>query len=212
MEESKYLKLARQAREEDNAEDAKIYYNKVREEDPENGEAKFFAAYFAMQDGTNGELPRRFSNLCSSVVPAVRLIKNSQAKKAKQLKATELIVNAFVPETWAENKYMNKLNHKDKVGDSYVQVFSYTQIKNVCKAGMGTLRDLGDEIVKLYFKDAEATRIAVIAWKEYVSLSQTWYSYAVKGDAELYAAKIKEFDPSYVMPKKAFCISFGKKQ
>ena len=74
MEESKYLKLARQAREEGNAEDAKIYYNKVREEDPENGEAKFFAAYFAMQDGTNGELPRRFSNLCSSVVPAVRLI------------------------------------------------------------------------------------------------------------------------------------------
>ena len=209
MEESKYLKLARQAREEDNAEDAKIYYNKVREEDPENGEAKFFAAYYAMQDGTNGELPRRFSNLCSSVVPAVRLIKNSQAEKSEQLKATELIVNAFVPETWAERKYMVSMNNKEKVGNSHVMVFSNDQIKGVCKAGMETLRDLGDEIVKLYFKDAEATRIAVIAWKEYVSTSQTWFYYAVKGDAELYTAKIKEFDPSYVMPKKGSCISFS---
>ena len=44
---SKYLKLARTAREEDNSEDAKRYYDMVRTEDPENGEAKFFYAYYA---------------------------------------------------------------------------------------------------------------------------------------------------------------------
>ena len=38
MENSKYLTLARQARAEGNTEDAKTYYNKVREENPESGE------------------------------------------------------------------------------------------------------------------------------------------------------------------------------
>ena len=45
MEENKNLRLARQARAENNSEDAKLFYNKVREDDPENGEAKFFYAY-----------------------------------------------------------------------------------------------------------------------------------------------------------------------
>ena len=40
MENNKYLVLARQARAEGNSEDAKTYYNKVREENPEDGEAK----------------------------------------------------------------------------------------------------------------------------------------------------------------------------
>ena len=45
MENNKYLILARQARAEGNSEDAKTYYNKVREENPEDGEAKFFYAF-----------------------------------------------------------------------------------------------------------------------------------------------------------------------
>lgn len=51
--------------------------------------------------------------------------------------------------------------------------------------------------------------LAVKAWKEYVSLAQKWYAYAPKGDAEIYAAKIQKVEPSYEMPKKAGCVSFG---
>ena len=46
--ESKYLTLARQARADGNSEDAKNFYNKLREENPESGEAKFFYAYYAL--------------------------------------------------------------------------------------------------------------------------------------------------------------------
>lgn len=212
MGESNYLKLARQAQADGNTEDAKLYYGKVREENPESGEAKFFYAYYSLYEGKNGEIPTRFYNLCSALTSAIKMVKDSSEPKEDQLRVIESIVNAFVPETWAENRYMNHKNHETKVGDSYVTVFSYSDIKSVCTNGMKTLKSLGDLIENLYVSNPKCKELAVVAWKEYVSLSQKWYSYAIKGDAEIYAEKIKKVDPTYEMPKKAGCISFGDKK
>ncbi|MBQ6921830.1 MAG: hypothetical protein IJQ66_01950 [Clostridia bacterium] len=212
MEESKNLKLARQARAEGNSEDAKMFYNKVREEDPENGEAKFFYAFYSIYEGKNVEIPNRFLNLCKTLPSSINFIKESSLSKEDQLKSIEEIVNAFVPETWAENRYMNNKNHETKIGDHYVTVFDYSAIKSVCITGMKALKALGDQIEKLYIADPKCKQIAAIAWKEYVSLSQKWYRYAEKGDAEIYAEKIKKVDPSYTMPKKAGCISLANKK
>lgn len=212
MEENKFLKLARQARAENNSEDAKTYYNKVREEDPENGEAKFFYAYYALYEGTNKELFTRFSNLCKVLIPSINLIKESSLSKEEQLKSIEEIVNTFVPEVWTENRYMNHKNHEKKIGDSYVTVFDRSIITATCKLGLITLKELGDHLDKLYVSDPVCKKFAVVAWKEYVSLAQKWYSYVPKGDAEIYAEKIKKIEPSYEMPKKAGCISFADKK
>lgn len=212
MENNKYLTLARQARAEGNSEDAKTYYNKVREENPDDGEAKFFYAFYALYEGKNGEIPKRFSNVCQVVFSAVKMVKNSDAPVAEQYATISEIINAFIPETWSLNRYMNKKNHETKVGDSYVKVFDQSAIVSACKNGMFAIRDLGNEIEKLYDGDNGAMAIAVIAWKEYVSLAQKWYSYPPKGEAELYAEKIKKVDPSYEMPKKAGCISFSDKK
>lgn len=209
MEENKNLRLARQARAENNTEDAKLFYNKVREDDPENGEAKYFYAYYALYEGKNIEIPSRFSNLIKVLKPSIDLISKSSMSKEEQLKSIEEIVNNFVPETWTLNRYMNHKNHETKVGDSYVKVFDFSAITSCAKNGMAAIKELGDLVEKIYPVDANCKKIAVIAWKEYVSLSQKWYSWAVKGDAEIYAEKIKAVDPSYEMPKKAGCISFA---
>lgn len=212
MEESKYLRLARQARTEDNTEDAKNYYNKVREENPDCGEAKFFYAYYALYDGTNGELFTRFSNLCKVVLPSVKLVKDSEVSKEEQLNVVKDIVNTFVPEVWTENRYMNKKNHESRIGDSYVQVFHPSVIEATTKLGLATLKELGDGIDKMYPTNTEYKNLAVIAWKEYVSLAQKWFMAVQKGEAEFYAEKIKKYEPSYEMPKKAGCISFADKR
>ena len=209
MEISKYLNLARQARAEGNTEDAKTYYNKVREENPESGEAKFFYAFFALYEGKNGEIPNRFATVCQTVGLSINMIKNSDAPLNEQYTIISEIVAAFIPETWSLNKYMNNKNRETKIGDSYVQVFNSSDIVACCKKGMFTLRDLGDMLEKLYNSDNSAMEIAVLAWKEYVSLAQKWYAYAPKGEAETYAEKIKKIDPTYEMPKKAGCISFS---
>lgn len=212
MENSKYLILARQARAEGNSEDAKTYYNKVREENPEDGEAKFFYAFYALYEGKNKEIPQRFGNVCQVIFPAIKMVKNSDASVTEQYATISEIVNAFIPETWSLNRYMNNKNHETKVGDSYVKVFEQSEIMATCKKGMFTIRDLGNEIEKLYGGDADAMAIAVLAWKEYVSLAQKWYAYPPKGEAEVYAEKIKKIEPSYEMPKKAGCISFSDKK
>ena len=149
MEENKYLTLARQARAEENTEDAKTYYNKVREEDPTNGEAKYFYAYYALYEGKNIEIPKRFANLCTTVSAAVKLVKESSLSKEEQLKSIDEIVNSFVPECWALNRYMNHKNRETKVGDSYVKVFSASEITYTCKTGMSTLKTFGDIPAKL---------------------------------------------------------------
>ena len=212
MEISKYLNLARQARAEGNTEDAKNFYNKVREEDPESGEAKFFYAFYALYEGKNVEIPNRFANVCKVICSSINMVKNSDATLDEQYATISEIVAAFIPETWSLNRYMNNKNHETKVGDSYVKVFDNNSIVSCCKNGMFTLRDLGDMLEKLYSSDADAMKIAVLAWKEYVSLAQTWYAYAPKGEAEIYAEKIKKIDPNYEIPKKAGCISFAGKK
>ena len=210
--ENKYLHLARMARAEGNSEDAKTYYNMVREQDPENGEAKFFYSLYALYEGKNGEISRRFSLLCQAVFSAIKMVKKSDDPIKDQLATISEIVNAFIPETWSLSRYMNNKNREKKIGDSYVIVFDDSSITSVCKTGMFAIRDLGNEIEKLYNGDAGAMSIAVLAWKEYVSLAQKWYAYPPKGEAEIYAEKIKAIDPSYEMPKKAGCISFSDKK
>ena len=212
MENSKYLTLARQARAENNSEDAKTFYNKLREEYPESGEAKFFYAYYALYEGKNGELPQRFTNMCQAALSSLKMIKNSDDPKSEQYKTLSEIVDAFVPMTWALQRYMSNKNRETRVGDSYVKVFDQNTINSSSKKGMFTIRDLGDEIEKLYSGDINAVNIAVSAWKEYVSLAQKWYAYPPKGEAEIYAEKIKKYEPSYEMPKKAGCISLSDKR
>ena len=212
MENSKYLTLARQARAERNTEDAKTYYNRVREENPESGEAKFFYTFYALYEGKNGEIPGRFASVCQAVGISIDMVKKSDAPLNEQYSTISEIVAAFVPETWSINRYMNKKNQETKIGDSYVMVFNKSDIVSCCKKGMFTLRDLGDKLEMTYNSDAGAMKIAVLAWKEYVSLAQKWYAYAPKGEAENYAEKIKKIDPNYEMPKKAGCISFSDKK
>ena len=205
----KYLRLARTARAESNTEDAKRYYDMVRTDDPENGEAKFFFAFYALYEGKNGEIPKRFSNLCAGLKASIKLVKDSDIDESEKLSTIGEILDAFIPEAWSLNRYMNNKNRETKVGDSYVKVFEASQISSVSKEGLATLKDIGDFIASIYSTSPEGMNLAAKAWKEYVSLAQKWYAYAPKGDAEIYAAKIQKVDPSYEMPKKAGCISIG---
>ena len=209
-ENNKYLRLAREARTEENSEDAKKYYDMVRIDDPENGEAKFFYAYYCLYEGKNIEIANRFSNLCKVLETSIKKVAESEESSSEKLKIVSDIVDAFVPETWNLNRYMNHLTVGS--GSDRSRVLSNDQIVSVCKNGMQGCYNLGDAIEKAFSGDGEAMKLAVKAWKEGVSLQQKWYAYGDKTAPERYAAKIKLVEPSYEMPKKAGCISFADKK
>ena len=105
-------------------------------------------------------------------------------------------------ETWRINRYMNFKNREQKIENRYVEIFSAQDIRISTKTGILAIRNLGDTISDLYPLKPKAEQIAVIAWKEYVSLVQKLCTFVPEGDAEIYAAKIKKIDPAYVMPLK----------
>ena len=207
---SKYLRNARAAREENNTEDAKRFYDMVRTDDPENGEAKFFYQYYSLYEGTNGEMPTRFKTLIKTLNTSVRCVAESGDSKDEKMNVLSAIVSAFIPMTWSLNRYMNGLTVGS--GQNRQRVIPATQIAKACEDGVVALYELGDCIAK-YFSDKEGMALAVSAWKEGVSLQQKWYAYKYEGkSAEEYAAKIQKVEPEYVMPKKAGCISLANKR
>lgn len=210
-EESKYLKLARVARSENNSEDAKKYYDMVRVDDPENGEAKFFGAYYALYEGKNGEIANRFVRLINGIPSSIRCVADSDLPYAEKLETVKEIVEAYAPMTWSLNRYMNNLTVGS--GQNRQRVLSNSTISKTCENGVIGLYELGDCVAKTFEGDDEAMKIAAIAWKEGVTLQQKWHAYKYNGKtAEEYAEKIKKVEPSYEMPKKAGCISLANKK
>ena len=188
---SNFLSLAREARAENNAEDAKKYYEKVREEDPESVEAKFFQSYYSMYEGKNGEVPSRFIKLCKSIETSMIKLKTSDMTTEEQVRSLSDIVTTFAPETGAIYSWMS--------GKTY---FEQSDYKAVAVAGMETLCYLGS-FAEEYSRNKEAEAVALKAWKEYVNLAQTKFFFnESKEKVEGYVAKIKKYEPSYEPPKR----------
>lgn len=207
---NKYLRLAREARTENNSEDAKKFYEMVKIDNPENGEAKFFYAFYCLYEGKNSEIATRFVNLCMTLEKSVKKVAESNDSDDEKLAIIEAIADSFIPETWNLNRYMNNLTVGS--GNDRQRVLSNNDIISVCKNGMQGCYDLGDAIEKFFAGNDKAMLVAVRCWKEGVSLQQKWYAYGDKTAPERYTLKIKKYDFSYEMPKKARCISFANKK
>lgn len=207
---SKYLINARNAREEKNSEDAKRFYDMVRTEDPDNAEAKFFYSYYSLREGTNGEIALRFGRLCNVVIPTIKALAKSEDSKEEKMSVLKAVGDAFIPETWSLNRYMNHLTVG--TGSNQERVLSDSDITSVCKNGVNTLYAMGDEIESTFAGDSTAMQVAVAAWKEAITLTQKWYSYFDESLPAKYAEKIKRIDPSYEMPKKGGCIQLADKR
>ena len=204
---NKYLTLARRAREEDNAEDARKYYDMVRTEDPDNVEARFFYAYYRLWDGTKGSSYTDFITFCKSTRSIVEAIANSDysesdkermlADMCASIKGLPAAMSGIQIDLW-------------KVApDSEKQKYN-AQKKNCEKMGCELLYNFGDAIEVCFADKSNAYPIAVDAWKMAVAVQQQYpYCGIDKSLPEKYLPKIKKIDPDYTLPKKAGCISFG---
>lgn len=166
-EENKYLKLARAAREEENAEDAKKFYDMVRAEDPENPEAKFFYQYYTLMNSKNGEIPNNFSKVCSTIIPTIKLIQKTEYAPAEKIEITNQIVEAFLPLTFSMLSHMRSLS-----------CFDYSDCKTLLANGIVSIGDLCNNLTELATNDKEYRNLALRAWKEKID------AYEIDGNYE----------------------------
>ena len=194
MEDNKYLNAARTARAEENTADAKRYYEMVKLDDPDNGEAKFFYAYYTILEGTKGEALDNFLTFGDAISSAVKSIATSDMPELEKEK--------LLCEMVAVVKKM--------------PMFMYNVLNSIAKTSVGKARlEKGNQysITMLYFfgneveevfSDNESImiKVAVESWKAAIDRQVQWLAvpYDKKYPAT-YEAKIRKYVPSYTAPR-----------
>ncbi len=180
------IKEAREARENDDHK-AQRLYSSIMMTDPNNGEAKFFGAYYSAFFSTQREFPMYFKGLCNIVTPSVELVLASAESEKMKLESITAICSAFIP-------YVN-------IADQCT-VGTYALRERTHNYGFAALYALGDLLAERYPDDINYRGLYVSAWKEGVIEQQ--YLASNKQDRNLplvYAEKVREFDASFRIPR-----------
>lgn len=219
MEESKYLKLARQAREDNNTEDAKKFYDMARVEDPENIEAKFFYAYYNLNDAINRDVPNKFVDYTKAAVSSVKLLITSTLADKQKKELLKEIVAIHERETVSIPNYvLTKIERTDSNGISNGGIYSYSEYSMVENASMKSLEEMGNTIANAFGDDETCMSYAVALWKQIFNHHSQAFFTKSAGTADESAKKwhelvekIQKVDPSFPTPKEPFVLKCGKK-
>lgn len=162
-----YYQLARQAKKNNNSEDAAKYYDLIRQECPNDWEANFFSVYYATMECKIGEIPNASYTLRSSIRSVIDQVKENLSSESDQVKALDEIVEKCqsislmlyvgVWKQYQPNGYYNNPNYFAQktvsvlgilttLGDSIEQVFGDTDpfahiVTNVRKCDIVTRVD-----------------------------------------------------------------------
>ena len=222
MEESKYLKLARQARKENNTEDAKRFYDMLRTEDPENIEAKYFYAYFNLNDAINRDVPNKFVDYCKAAVSCIKYLKDAEMGEKEKMDLLEIIVTTHVNEAISTFNYVQ--SKRDRSNSNYVDpngIYDMSQVNMVQLSSIHSLEDMGNNVETLFGGHSRtAMSLAAECWKGIfaVRIFSQWYYFQSGSSREESAKKWKELvdkiqsvDSSFATPQTPKAVQCGNK-
>ena len=155
---NKYLLLARRAREENNAEDAKKYYDLVRTDDPENAEARFFYAYYRLMNGKQGEAYSQFVNLCNVLIPTLEMIAVANDNEADKRALLKDIVACMETSQSVTSNAIKNINGTNSFMSEFNLAIQYSD----------TMINFGDKIKELFENKKDFLEIAVFVWKSVI--------------------------------------------
>lgn len=212
--ESNYLKLARQAREENNSEDAKRFYDMARVDDPENLEAKYYYAYYNLKDAINIDVPDKFFDYLKVAGVIAEKISNSSLSSKQKIDLLGDIISSHIAITYDTWHHVLFNCGVDKIYDfSTCERMRYTTILSIAQLGYS---------ISINFKgNKEALNLAAICWKKVCEDEEDrkiFYNRIGDNQEErdkgwdTLISAIKNVEPSFVAPEKpAAGISCGSK-
>lgn len=221
MEESKYLKLARQAREENNSEDAKKFYDMVRTDEPENVEAKFFYAYYSLAETIVRDIPSKFVDYAKVPVSCVKMLKEANLSDKEKMDLLEVLVKTHADE--AVSMYHYVASHRDRSTSENVDPNGYynmSEVNMVQSAAIHSLEDTGNNVATLFGDDPKAMALAADLWKRIFSVKifSQWYYFQSGSTKEESAkkwnelvGKIQKIDSSFATPETPKAVQCGSK-
>lgn len=196
------LVMARRAREADDDESAKRYYEQVLIEDPMNWEAFFYVQYCTVYSGKVVETPGNFRRFSKTIPAAVDSIASAVKDKAAALSALQEILDTIKP--MPKNLYQSVCNNS---------ALDNSDRAKVAQSGIGCFYAFGDAIEKNYPDDRAFLDIAIASWKLGVQQQVNWRLCGYPGEElNSHIAAVQKYEPSYVKPKiNSGCITVAKR-
>lgn len=163
------------------------HYFMLSEKEPENEEANFFSAYYGyhtlLEESKYSTALVAFQSMIDRMDSAVEFVKKSDGDDAEKVMVLSAMVEWFTPIT------------------RYLFTGRISTTAKTIESGVLGLYTLGSAIKNNFESNPEALKLAVIPWKEAVSLQNTFYGYKYNGvKLEDYVAEIVKIDPTYTAP------------
>lgn len=200
---SNLYKLARRAKTNKDFASAQDYYEKILLKDPSNWEANFFSAYFKCLNLKIGELHSAVEILRNCQSTNLLLIK-SQYTQQKEISQAILSIGKSLIYA-SETIYNNYIRfHYSHVTSTYHP--DNNDLVSITVGSCEILSDFGDNIISVFGKEYSSYSIGL--WKKAILM----YKFLgddisaipinlVEDKINTCGKKIKEFEPSYIIPK-----------
>lgn len=190
----KNLELARQAKEEQNSENAKMYYELAYNDNPENVEVQFYCAYYKAKDATSEEAISSIIQLNHTTQYAIPIIAQSTLIQLEK----ELFISQML--TALSEVLVHFYTSAIKLTDSKYLVASKNTIE--------LLYSFSDAVEKEFPDSDNRNKIIAssleLALNAYAGIMNSAWGGSVLsdlGNPEIYVTKIKQYNPSYSEPE-----------
>ena len=193
--------LARRARDDNDTEGARKYYEMILLEAPQNWEAAFYALFFSAKDSTVPDIPYTAQKAADGIDSVLALVHALDDADASRAALTEIVTRMDELAVLMFN--VAQMKCKDELAKNPSSANATNNMVRRCDAALRMMYTLGDEIHRQF--DGAFDSIAAVAWKSGVnmhllllpSLRRRAENTEVLGN---YAAKIRRQEPDFALP------------
>lgn len=203
-----YYKIARQARDNNDDENAAKYYDLIMQEDPTSWEATFYNVYFRAMQTTIGRIASAATSVENCLDSVLELVK-TYVEPEEERRKTILVISLRLTQICTILESAAKSHMKSGVDKSRSSDVKLSYIKDYLKrtkAVSSIQLTFADAIERKFPNDSELRKIAVSAWKSGVQNfinSNDFYDDRVNNRKILdrgYGDKIRVTEPDYKLP------------
>lgn len=197
------FELAHRAKEMNNNESACQYYKKILLKDPSSWEANYYVEYYRIIECKNDEIQSASKYICGCLDIVLYLIRGKISNKEEQkIALNEILLSiSFITTNIIEKARSGYVGDKVAITrEAYISKHIATTA-NICYI-------YGNTIIQHF--ENEYSELAVESWKMGVGIHEACLKYSpyLSQNLEIiqkYGNKIREYDPSYIIPDKKGC-------
>lgn len=203
-----YYKIARQARDNNDCENAVKYYDLIMQEDPTSWEAAFYNIYFRAMQTTIGRIESAAKSITNSLYSVVELVKSHVDTEDERRKVI-LILSLRVTQISnmlesAAKSHMKSGVERCRTADGRIGYIKDYMDRTLAVSEIQLA--FANSIDIIFPNDSEIRKIAISAWKsglQNIMNSNDYFDGRVHNRNfldEKYGTKIRETEPDYKLP------------